>query len=235
MAGLFSRLRDGTAFQIKFRDRRGAGEALATALKFTLKKSNGKRPLVLAIPRGGVIVAESVAKRLGADFDIVIPRKLMAPDNKENAIGAVMPDGSVYLDDFLIASLKVPQDYIDEEKRLQLQEIERRTRLFRPDAGDYDIRHRTVVLVDDGIATGATVIVVARWLKKQDPLRLIIAAPVANPQVVDILSNEADSVEIISTPSNFASVNQFYQDFEQSTDQKVIEIMKRMKNAAEGQ
>lgn len=227
MTGFFSRLKDGTAFQIKFKDRIGAGEALASALKFTIKRSKGKRTLVLGIPRGGVIVAEAVARKLNGDFDVVIPRKLTAPDNKENAIGAVMLDGSAYLDDFLVSSLKVPQEYIEEEKRLQMQEIERRIGLFRPDRGEYDIRDRTVVLVDDGIATGCTVIVAARWLRKQGPKKLIIAAPIANPQIVDMLKNEADSVEIISTPSNFGTVNQFYQDFEQATDDKVKEILMR--------
>jgi predicted phosphoribosyltransferase len=186
--------------------------------------------LVLGIPRGGVIVADIVAKKLNADFDIVIPRKLTAPDNKENAIGAVMEDGSLYLDDFLVNSLKISQEYIEKEKQEQLQEIERRKALFRPPSCDYDIKDRSVVLVDDGIATGATVIAAARWIRKQQPKQLIIAAPVAQPQAADLLKNErevaADAVEIISTPSNFGSVNQFYQNFDQVTDERVIEILK---------
>ena len=226
MTGLLSRLKDGTAFQVKFKDREGAGEALAIALKFVVKKSGGKKVLVLGILRGGVIVADVVARKLSSDFDVVIARKLAAPDNKENAIGAVMPDGSTYLDEFLVNLLKVPPSYIEEEKSAQLQEIEQRIQLYRPRSAEYDISGRTVVLVDDGIATGATVIAAARWLKRLGPAKLVIAAPVAQPQAVELLKSEADAVEVISTPANFGSVNQFYKNFDQATDERVLEILK---------
>ena len=237
MCGFLSRLKDGTAFQIKFKDRRGGGEVLGTALRFAVKKNKQekKKILVLGIPRGGVIVADIVATKLGADFDVVVAKKLTAPDNKENAVGALMFDGSVYLDDFMVSSLKIPVEYIESEKAHQAAEIERRVSAFRPAASsgdssktcrDYDLKGRTVIIVDDGIATGATVIAVARWARKQEPARLIIAAPVAQPQVVDLLKGKADAVEIISTPANFGSVNQFYQNFDQATEERVIEILK---------
>lgn len=129
---------------------------LGNVLRFTVKrkKKDGNKILVLGIPRGGVIVADIVAKKLNADFDIVTPRKLSAPNNKENAIGAVMEDGSLYLDDFLVNSLKVSQQYIEREKQEQLQEIERRRTLFRPPSSnnnEYNLKYKTVVLVDDGI------------------------------------------------------------------------------------
>lgn len=207
---------------------------LGNVLRFTVKrkKKDGNKILVLGIPRGGVIVADIVAKKLNADFDIVTPRKLSAPNNKENAIGAVMEDGSLYLDDFLVNSLKVSQQYIEREKQEQLQEIERRRTLFRPPSSnnnEYNLKDKTVVLVDDGIATGATVIAAARWIRKQQPRQLIIAAPVAQPQTMDMLKKEADLVEIITTPSNFGSDGQFYHDFNPITDEQVISIIRERK------
>jgi predicted phosphoribosyltransferase len=211
-----------------------AGVMLATVLKFTIKKKKGASSLcVLGIPRGGVVVANIVAKKLNADyFDIVLPRKLRAPDNKENAIGAIMPDGSIYLDESLVSSLKVTPEYIEREKQLQMKEITRRTMLYRPDAtkkGDRyidNIKDNIVILVDDGIATGGTVIASARWIRKRKPAQLIIATPVAQAQTVDLLKKEADAIEVLSTPSNFGSVEQFYQNFDQITDERVIEILK---------
>src|SRR5215213_6744049 len=244
LSGFFSNLRDGTAFQIRFRDRVGAGIALATALKFSIKnnKKNEEKILVLGIPRGGVIVADVVAQKMDAELGIIMAKKLSAPDNKENAIGAVMEDSSLYLDDFLVKSLKISKEYIENEKQEQMQEIKRRKALYcssLPSLSDnndgsnnnrqYHIKDRIVVLVDDGIATGATVIADARWIRKQEPERLIIAAPVAQPQAADLLKKEkevVDAIEIISTPSNFGSVNQFYQNFDQATDEKVIEILR---------
>jgi putative phosphoribosyl transferase len=231
-----------TLFQLHLKDRVSAGKALAMILKAIVKrKKENNDVLVLGIPRGGVIVADLIADKLHADyFDIVIPRKLRAPDNKENSIGAISQDGSiVYLDEFMIQSLKISAEYIEQEKQEQLKEIERRTALYRPD--DTNNHHRgreypitpgktIVVLIDDGIASGATVIAAARWIRsKYKPAQLIIAAPVASKQAVELLKKEAvgDVVETVTTPSHFVSVDQFYKDFEQVTDDKVIEILKR--------
>jgi predicted phosphoribosyltransferase len=131
-----SGLKDGTAFQLQLKDRASAGKVLAMVLKTVIKRKKEEQKndlLVLGIPRGGVIVADVVAEKLDADyFDIVIPRKLRAPDNKENAIGAVAPDGStLYLDEFIVSSLKVPAEYIEKEKEEQRGEINRRTALYK--------------------------------------------------------------------------------------------------------
>jgi putative phosphoribosyl transferase len=231
LSGFFSRLKEGNAFQLKFKDRAGAGVALATALKFTIKRKKDRQGggiLVLGIPRGGIIVADVIARKLDAELDVVIARKLRAPTNKENAIGAVMPDGSTYLDDFMVRSLKVSKEYIEQEKSEQVNDIANRIALFRPESisRQYNIKGNTVILVDDGIATGSTVIAAARWIRKQEPEKLIIAAPVGQPQAIELLKLEADSVEVLSTPSNFGSVNQFYQNFDQATDERVIEILR---------
>lgn len=234
-SGFLSGLKDGSAFQLQLKDRSSAGKVLAMVLKTVIKRKRENDLLVLGIPRGGVIVADIVAEALHADnFDIVIPRKLRAPDNRENSIGAISQDGSiVYLDEFMIDSLRVPKEYIEQEKQDRLKEIEHRQALYRTNNHDeYKItpNKTIVVLIDDGIASGATVIAASRWIKvNYSPARLIIAAPVASKEAVELLRkmSGADIVETVTTPSNFVSVSQFYKDFEQSTDEKVIEILRK--------
>jgi putative phosphoribosyl transferase len=253
LSGFLSGIKDGSAFQLQLKDRVSAGKVLAMVLKTIIKRKKDERLVVLGVPRGGVIVADVVAEKLNADyFDIVIPRKLRAPDNKENAIGAISQDGSiVYLDEFMVSSLKVPSDYIEKEKEEQLREIKRRTELYRrhyslsdsmstqskPDEtqDDYPIIQgkTTVLLIDDGIATGATAIAAARWLgTKYKPAQFIIAAPVASKEAVELIKKErvADMIETVTTPANFVSVSHFYKDFDQATDEKVIEIVNKWKD-----
>jgi putative phosphoribosyl transferase len=215
--------------QITFKDRVSAASILSSILKggIKAKKDRQDQILILGIPRGGIVVADIVAQKLNADFDIVIPRKLRAPDNKENSIGAIMPDSSVYLDPLKLRWLKVSPEYIEEEKAEQLREIVRRATLYRPDNQAYNIRDRTVILVDDGVASGATLIPAARWIKKQQPKQLIIAAPVAQEQAADLLKKEADQLKFIITPSNLVAISQFYHNFEPVADEQVIDILKK--------
>jgi putative phosphoribosyl transferase len=222
---LFS-LRGKHAFQINFRDRFAAGQILAS--KFSNYKDDRRGVTVLGIARGGVVVADPIAEKLNADLDIIVSRKLRSPHNSENAIGAIMHDGSVYLG---TSSLKTQHDISDEyiamEKLEQKREIERRLRVYRPNNREYKIKDRIVILVDDGIATGASVIAAARWIRKHKPKRLIIAAPVAPKQVVKSLKNEADEIEVIRNPSNFKAVEQFYQHFDAISDDRIVQIAKR--------
>jgi putative phosphoribosyl transferase len=220
----------GKGLQITFRDRASAASILSSILKREIKakkKDQQGQNLILGIPRGGIVVADIVAQELNADFDIIIPRKLRAPDNKENSIGAIMPDGLVYLDALKLRWLKVSQEYIEKERAEQLREIVRRTALYRPDNLEYNIRDRTVILVDDGVASGATLIPAARWIKKQQPKRLIIAAPVASEQAAELLKNEADQLKFIITPSNLITISQFYRNFDPVKDEQVIDILKK--------
>jgi putative phosphoribosyl transferase len=173
-------------------------------------------------------VADAIAEKLDADFDIITPRKLRSPHNSENAIGAIMHDGSIYLDtSSLEREHDISDEYIDMEKSEQKNEMERRLSVYRHHLGEYKITDRTVILVDDGIATGATVIAAARWIRKQKPKRLIIAAPVASNQAVQRMKNEADQVEVIRNPSDFKTVEQFYQEFHAVSDDEVKEIVER--------
>ena len=223
-------LKKGMSLQIKFKDRIAAGEILALLLDKYMEEDDERTTTVIGIPRGGVIVADIVATKIDAEFDIVIPRKLRAPDSAENSIGAIMQDGSLYLDSSTVQSLGVSDEYIQTEKREQEKKIEKMTELYdRPRLREYKIKGRTVFLVDDGAATGATIIAAARWIRKQEPRRLIIAVPVAPSQVVMMLRNEADAVEAIRSPSasEFASVEQFYQDFGFVPDERVSAILER--------
>jgi predicted phosphoribosyltransferase len=227
-------------FHLRFKDRTNAGNILAAALNDKIKKDERPYSIVLGIPRGGVVVADIVANKLSCHFDIVIPRKLGAPHNEEVAIGAVMEDGTTYLNEEIVRILEVSKEYIEQEKVKQIQEIKRRTLLYRG-SQSYELSNmKNIVLVDDGAATGATVIAAARWIRRRRTLqkqkpghhnignRLIIAIPVAANDTVDLFKKEADHVEVIITPStySFRSVGQYYQSFEQVEDEQVTQIMK---------
>jgi putative phosphoribosyl transferase len=212
---------------LKFRDRIDAAEILAERLldAFNNHKINSQDSIILGIPRGGVVIADTIARRISSEFDIIIGRKLGAPENKELAIGAVMEDGTSYINQYLVDALKIKQEYIEKEKLEQENEIKRRKMLYRK-TNHYNIEKRVVTLVDDGIATGATIIAAARWIRKQRPKLLVLAVPVAPSQTVDILRQEADIIEVVFAPSNFNTVGEFYANFSPVADENVIEIMK---------
>ena len=215
----------------KFKDREHAAELLISKLNNEIKDEISKDVVVFGIPRGGVILAYTIYKNRFANyFDIVIPRKLGAPNNKELGIGAIMNKDIVYLNEYVVKALRVSQDYIETEKESQIQEISRRSLLYRPKQNEYNIKNKTIILVDDGAATGATLVVSARWIRKMNPKRIIIAIPVAPNETVELLKNEVDHVVTILIPptSNFTSVAQFYDNFEEITDDKVVKIMKEM-------
>ncbi len=217
------------SFHIKFKNRTSAGEILAGVLADFFKKESQAAPVtVLAIPRGGVIIGDAIANKFSqSEFDIVIPRKLGAPNNPELAIGAVIQDRTAYLNERLIHTLEVSTEYIDGEIEQQVQEIQRRISLYRHASKPYNITGRSVVIVDDGIATGATVMVVAKWIKNCDPASVLIAVPVAPEDTVAALSREGNVVQVITTPSSFGSVGQFYDNFNQVTDAEVKEIARK--------
>jgi putative phosphoribosyl transferase len=208
---------------LKFQNRIDAGVALAK--KLMNYGYNSGPTIVLGIPRGGVILADIIAKILSADFDIVIPRKLGAPDNEELAIGAVMEDGTSYINRYIVNALRIPSEYIEKEKARQITEIKRRSAAYRRREINYKINSKRAILVDDGIATGATVIASARWLRKQNPSSVVAAVPVAPLQSTELLEQEVDSVLVLQTPREFGSVGQFYEEFDAISDQQVIQIM----------
>jgi putative phosphoribosyl transferase len=205
-----------------FRDRVEAGERLAAAL--------GDRPgqdcVVLAIPRGGVVVGEVVAARLGAALDVVVPRKVGAPGNPELGLGAVAP-GVRVLDPWLIERLRVGDDYLEREIARQEAEIERRLHAYRKGRPPVDVAGRTAIVVDDGVATGGTAVAALRWARAQGASRVVLAVPVAPPQTMQRLRHEADEVVAVATPEPFYAVGEWYQDFDQTSDAEVVAILAR--------
>ena len=202
-----------------FKDRVDAAEKLAKKLQ----SLNIVDPVVLAIPRGGVVTGDIVAKELGTSLDIIVSRKVGAPDNPELAIGAVMHDGSFFPNNEIIMTLNVPKKYIEQEIAAELKEIERRLNKFRG-GKDYNLSGRTVILVDDGIATGATMFATIEWVKSQKPKRIIVAIPVGPSDTIERLSKVAEVV-VLDAPVFFNAVGEFYDVFEQVEDYRVMEIM----------
>ena len=215
----------------RFKDREHAADLLISKLNVELQEENPKEIAVFGVPRGGVILANTIYKNRRANyFDIVIPRKLGAPNNKELGIGAIMDKDTVYLNEYVVNALRVTSDYIESEKLSQIKEIGRRTLLYRPKQEEYKIKDKIIILVDDGAATGSTLVVSARGIKKRKPKKIIIAIPVAPNETVELLKSEVDEVVTILIPptSNFTSVAQFYDNFEEITDDKVVKIMKEL-------
>jgi len=207
-----------------FENRLAAGQALAAALIAYRQK----QPLVLAIPRGGVVVAAAVVKALAADLDLIIPRKIGAPFNEEFAIGAVTQDGTLLLNEEVLASVQITADYIAAAKARQIAEIKRRMEYYRGARPQPVINGRTVILVDDGIATGFTVMAALRSLRKAQPAELILAVPVAPPATLARLRQEVDRVVCLHAPAEFWGVGQFYREFTQVSDQEVIALLQRI-------
>ena len=202
-----------------FKDRVDAAEKLAKKLEWL----RGEDPIILAIPRGGVIIGDVIAKALGAKLDIIVSRKVGAPYNPELAIGAVMHDGSFFPNTDIIEAVNVPKKYIEQQVASELKEINHRLMKFRG-TKEYRLEGKTVILVDDGIATGATIFVTLQWLKRQNPKRLVVAIPVGPKDTIEKLSRVAEVV-VLDSPSFFNAVGEYYDTFEQVDDYRVIEIM----------
>lgn len=204
---------------MNFKDRVDAAEKVAKKLEWL----RGEDPIILAIPRGGVIIGDVIAKALGAKLDIIVSRKVGAPYNPELAIGAVMHDGSFFPNTDIIEAVNVPKKYIEQQVASELKEINRRLMKFRG-TKEYRLEGKTVILVDDGIATGATIFVTLQWLKRQNPKRLVVAIPVGPKDTIEKLSRVAEVV-VLDSPSFFNAVGEYYDTFEQVDDYRVIEIM----------
>jgi len=208
-----------------FTDRVDAGKRLASELK----GFSGKKGIVLAIPRGGVVVGFEIARALNLPLDVIIPRKIGAPENPELAIGAVAEDGTAILDNQLIKYLNVSKEYVEIETKRQKHEIGRRLKLYRQDASYPDLNGLDVIVVDDGIATGSTMKAALASVKNRRASSVTVAVPVGPPSTIEELEKIADRVVCLYTPEYFQAIGEFYSDFSQTPDEEVIMLLKENK------
>jgi len=206
-----------------FKDRYHAGQKLAERLE----PYRAQQPLVLALPRGGVEVAAEIARSLDAELDVLVVRKLGAPHQPELAVGAIVDGRSprAVVDRALCDSIGISPEQIEAIKQREGRELSRREAAFRGDRDPPVMRGRTVILVDDGVATGATVRAAILAIRDAEPAKLVLAVPVAPPRTAGDLSTRVDEAVFLQTPEEFLAVGQFYKDFEQTTDERVVELL----------
>jgi len=200
-----------------FADRLAAAQKLAEALQ----EYRGRNPLVLAIPRGAVPMAKVIAQSLQGEMDVVLVRKLRAPGNPEFAIGSIDEGGWVYLADYA-GQAGASEDYINQEVALQLETIKHRRAQYTPERSPIDPAGRIVIIIDDGLATGATMIAALHAVHNRNPAELICAVPVAPLDTLQKLQGKANKIVCLSSPDDFYAVGQFYVDFPQVSDEEVI-------------
>ena len=216
----------------RYRDRRHAGRVLAS----TLSKYAGRPDvLVLALPRGGVPVAYEVAKQLGAPLDVFVVRKLGVPGREELAMGALASGSALVLNRDVVSGLRIPQSAIEAVVREEQKELERRERAYRGALPPLDVRGKTVILVDDGLATGSTMRAAVAGLRQLGPKRIVVAVPIAAESTCEELSAEVDDIVCAATPEPFYAVGLWYEDFSQTTDEEVRELLESgRRDASEG-
>ena len=208
-----------------FHDRKEAGRALGAHLAQALDR--GEEVIVLGLPRGGVPVAFEVAEALDAPLDVLLVRKLGVPGHEELAMGAIASGGVRVLNDDLVEELGIPPRVVDATAAREQEELKRRERMYRGERPYPSLTGRTVVLVDDGLATGATMRAAAAGVRQLGPASVIVAVPVAAPDTVESLRREVDDVITVLTPERLMSVGQWYGDFSQTTDDEVRELLGR--------
>ena len=208
-----------------FKDRAEAGRYLAQQLA---QYANDPNVVVLALPRGGVPVAYEVAQALKAPLDVFVVRKLGLPGNEEYGIGAIASGGTRVLNDEFVSYLRMPVELIDKITATQRVELERRERLYRGTRAPVDVTGRTVIIVDDGLATGSTMRVAVKALRQKNPKKIVVAVPVGSREVCDSFRKEIDTIAVCAiTPEPFHAVGLWYRDFSQTTDAEVQQLLRK--------
>lgn len=210
----------------KFRNRTEAGKLLAGQLTDYANRSD---VLVLGLPRGGVPVAYEVAKELNAPLDVCLVRKLGVPGHKELAMGAIAAGGVRVINENVIDWLRISPSTINEVAAMEIRELDRRSHIYRGNRPLPKVKNHTIILVDDGIATGATIRAAISTLKKQKPRKLVVAVPVAGVSTCEELEAEVDEVVCILKPEDLYAIGLWYEDFQQTTDAEVCELLTRQK------
>ena len=209
-----------------FEDRSDAAQKLT--LKLTEFKNN-KDDIILALPRGGVILGYILAKELNLPLDLILTQKLGAPDFEELAIGAICEDKTTYLNEEIIKHLNVSNDYIEKEKNAKAKEANRRSTSYRKDREPLNLENKIAIIVDDGIATGATMKVAIKYAKNKKAKKVIVAVPVIAADSLKSFEKEVDQMIVLDASINFNAVGQFYEEFDQVTDREVINLMEKAK------
>lgn len=207
-----------------FIDRSDVGEKLS----MKLEKFKYENPIILAIPRGGIVTAYETIKKFGFEWDLIIPRKIGLPHNKEVAIGAISVDGTYIFNEKYINMLNISQDYIKNEILEQTEEIKRRLVKYKGNENFPDVKGKTVILIDDGIATGFTIQAAIHSIKKHNAKKIILAVPVAPQDAISQLEKIVDEVIYLIIPDEFYAVGLHYKSFEQTTDEEVFSIVREL-------
>ena len=207
-----------------FRDRAEAGRHLASQLTEYAGRDD---VLVLALPRGGVPVAYEVARALSAQLDIFLVRKLGVPGHEELAMGAIASGGVRVLNNDVVDYLQIPKEVIDEVAEVETQELKRRAHEYRGDRPEPEVQGKTVILIDDGLATGSTMRAAAAALRQKNPAKIVVAVPVSAPQTCNEYRMGVDEIICVATPEPFYGVGQWYLDFSQTTDEEVRDLLQR--------
>ena len=206
-----------------FADRRQAGRRLAQRLEHY----RDDQPVVLALPRGGVVIGYEIARALNAPLDVIVARKVGVPGHRELGMGAIAPGGVRVIDDTTVRMLGITQAQIDRVVQEEAAEMERRLRMFRGNRAAPDLHDKTAIIVDDGLATGVTARAAIEWTHRQQPRRTVLAVPVSAPETVAALQVEVDDLVCVEMPENFVAVGFWYQDFDQTTDREVVDLLER--------